>query len=384
MRKKLLNKAIILFSLLIIFLLTGYVSSEENLENYYYVMAIGVDKGTDTKINLNIQIASNSSGNQDSDGGSSQSNSSNIYSIPCNSIDSGISILNNYLSKKINVSHCSAIIFSEEIARLGIKEYINSLGNNPEIRPTCNIIISNTTSLDALEKISNSTENFSSRFYEFLKSSAKYTGYSIIPELSEFFYCLNFSENSAIATYANVSDEILQNTGIAIFQKDKYLGNLTVLDSIAYSLITDRLESATISIPSPNDSTKLIDVLIKQTKKPEIDCSLINSYPFINLKFSLEYHILSSTYEIDTDSPSGNSLLENSINTYIQEIVSNFLYQISHKYNVDICNFKNKFIKNYLTLDEFEKIHWNEIYKDSYFEVETNGKIESLGIFSQE
>ena len=110
MRKKLLNKAIILFSLLIIFLLTGYVSSEENLENYYYVMAIGVDKGTDTKINLNIQIASNSSGNQDSDGGSSQSNSSNIYSIPCNSIDSGISILNNYLSKKINVSHCSAII----------------------------------------------------------------------------------------------------------------------------------------------------------------------------------------------------------------------------------------------------------------------------------
>ena len=38
----------------------------------------------------------------------------------------------------------------------------------------------------------------------------------------------------------------------------------------------------------------------------------------------------------------------------------------------------------YLTLDEFEKIHWDEIYKDSYFKVSINGKVENLGMFSQE
>ena len=80
----------------------------------------------------------------------------------------------------------------------------------------------------------------------------------------------------------------------------------------------------------------------------------------------------------------GNKLLEDSINSYIQEIVSSFLYDISHKYNVDICNFKNKILGKYLTLDDFEKIHWDEIYKDSYFDVNINGKIESLGMFSQE
>ena len=300
--RKLLNRFLLLITFSLIFLLTGCSASEDNLENFSYVMAIGIDKSEDTKINLSIQVASNSSSGESSDQGSSQSSSSNIYSVPCNTIDSGISILNNFLGRKINISHCSAIIFSEEIAKEGIKQYINALGNNSEIRPTCNIIVSSTTSLDALEKISNSNENFSSRFYEFLENSAKYTGYSTTPELSEFFYSLNFGEDSALATYATVSDEAIQNTGIAVFKKGKFISNLSVLNSISYSLISGRLESATISIKNPRNEEQLIDVLIKQIKKPEIKCNIINSYPFIELSFSLEYDVLSSTYEIDTDS----------------------------------------------------------------------------------
>ena len=381
--RKLLNRLFLFITFALIFLLTGCSNSEENLENYYYVMAIGIDESKDTNINLSVQIASNTQ-SSDSNEGSSQSSSSNIYTVPCNSVDSGISILNNYLSKKINLSHCAAIIFSENLAKTGIKQYINSLGNNTEIRPTCNVIISSTTGLDALEKISNSNENFSSKFYEFIKTSSRYTGYSINPELSEFFYCLNFGTNSAVATYAYVSDETLQNTGIAIFDKDKFISNLSVLDSVSYALITDRLESATISVKNPKNPNQLIDVAIKQIKNPDIHCSLINSYPFIEIKFSLEYDILSTSHNIDTDSFSGTKLLEETINSYTQEMILSFLYEISHKYHVDICNFKNKILSNYLTLDEFEKIHWTEIYQDSHFKVSVTGKLVDLGMFSEE
>lgn len=216
--QKLRNNLFLILTLGLMLFLTGCSNSNENLENYYYVMAIGIDLSDKADIDLSIQIASNSEQSNTGEG-SSQSSSSNIYTVPCNSIDSGISILNNYLSKKINLSHCSAIIFSEELAKSGIKQYVNALGNNPEIRPTCNIMISNATSLEALETISNSNENFSSKFYEFIKSSAKYTGYSITPELSEFFYCTNYGTNSAIATYANIANDAIQNTGIAIFKR---------------------------------------------------------------------------------------------------------------------------------------------------------------------
>ena len=60
--KKFLNRFLFIFLLFILTIsLSGCTNSvEENLENYYYVMALGLDTGTDTKINLSVQIASNS------------------------------------------------------------------------------------------------------------------------------------------------------------------------------------------------------------------------------------------------------------------------------------------------------------------------------------
>ena len=60
--KKFLNSFLFIILLFIFtFSLSGCTNNvEENLENYYYVMAIGLDTGTDTKINLSVQIASNS------------------------------------------------------------------------------------------------------------------------------------------------------------------------------------------------------------------------------------------------------------------------------------------------------------------------------------
>lgn len=385
---KLRNSLFLIITLFFLLALTGCTISNtnENLENFYYVMAIGIDKSSneDDTIDLSIQIATNDSSSDSQSGDSSQSNSSKIYTTSCNSIDSGINILNNYLSKKLNLSHCAAIIFSEEIAKTGIREYVNTLGSNTDIRPTCNIIISNSTSQKALEQISNSSETFSSKYYKFVETTAEYTGYSLAPELSEFLYCMNFGSNSAIATYSYITEETIQNAGIAIFNDDIFKDNLTVLDSISYSLIADRIKSSIISIKNPKNPEKTIDVLLKQIKEPDIKCHLVNNYPFIEINLNLEYNILTSSSNMNTGTLEENDLLEESINNYLKEIVLNFLYKISHKYNVDICNFRNQLSKSYLTLDDFEKIHWEDIYKDSYFEVIVNGKIENTGTFSWE
>ena len=76
--------------------------------------------------------------------------------------------------------------------------------------------------------------------------------------------------------------------------------------------------------------------------------------------------------------------LELAIDAYIQEMVLSFLYKISHEYSIDICNFQNKISTHYFTLEDFQKIHWNEIYPDSYFDVSVTGKIENSGMFSRE
>lgn len=104
----------------------------------------------------------------------------------------------------------------------GIGDLINSLANNDEIRPNSYILISNTKASDVLDKVSNSGENFSSRFYEYIINSVNYTGYSVETKFGQFLNDINNTTNEAIAIYTFVNDDSIQNNGLAIF-KDDYM-----------------------------------------------------------------------------------------------------------------------------------------------------------------
>lgn len=119
--------------------------------------------------------------------GSSQSQDSTISTVECGSIDSGISLINSYISKKVNLSHCKAIIISEELAYDGISEYVYTLVNNIEIRPDCNIIISRCKAEDYLNNSKPTLESVSARYYEFILNSSEYTGYTENISLSDFY-----------------------------------------------------------------------------------------------------------------------------------------------------------------------------------------------------
>ena len=122
MKKSLYLSIILLISL---FTFTGCYDAI-SVENYAYVIAIGFDKNSSDKITLSVQIANSSPSES---GNSNQSTKTNIISVDCLNISEGISIINNYSTKKINLSHCTVIAFSEELAQSGIQPYISYLIN---------------------------------------------------------------------------------------------------------------------------------------------------------------------------------------------------------------------------------------------------------------
>ena len=74
-----------------------------------------------------------------------QSTKINISSIKCTSIESGMSLINSHISKKMNLSHCQEIVISEELAKKGIIEYLDTFINNSELTNDAEIIISKCT-----------------------------------------------------------------------------------------------------------------------------------------------------------------------------------------------------------------------------------------------
>ncbi len=105
-----------IFIIIIILVLLGafnpsYISLD--IDNLVYVTAIGIDIGKEEKFNVSFQFTS---GSAHSESGSSSNPPLIINSVEASSIDSAVNLMNAYMAKELNLSHCRIVVFSEEVA----------------------------------------------------------------------------------------------------------------------------------------------------------------------------------------------------------------------------------------------------------------------------
>lgn len=381
-----MKKTFLLSTILIIILFTFTgCDYSRGIDNQYFITALGLDIEDDL-LKISIQTSSNSSDSSDSSGssGSSQSSQYQIYSAQAKTIDEGINILNNYLSKPINLTHCSALIFSEAVAKQGIQTYINTLSNNTELRHSCHIIISSTTAYDVMQNVSNSGEVFSARLYDYLSTTSNYTGYSIDSTFGEMFQALDNDFLEPTAAYTSVSDNTIQSDGIAVFKDQIMVGHLSILDSISHLIVTNKLDNCMITTESPFQSDEYIDLDITLYKDTKIDIDIINGTPLISIKVYPEGTIRSSGSTFNYIDNENLSAVETVVDNYFKNILKDYLYAITKSYNSDIAGFKWIFKSTFLTEEEFEKVHWDEIFADSFFNIEVDSKVNSSNLFNEE
>ena len=138
---KLIKNTFIL--ILIVIFIMAFSSSYFSLsmDNLAYVLAIGIDKSDENKLKVSFQF---STASPVAESGSTEKAPSVIDTVEASSLSTAINLMNNYLSKQVNMSHCKVIIFSEELAKEGISSEIYTLINDTQVRPSSNIVITKT------------------------------------------------------------------------------------------------------------------------------------------------------------------------------------------------------------------------------------------------
>lgn len=401
---------------LILILLTSFLisgTSNRALENSAYVVALGIDAGDNNLIKLTFQFASPSGNSKSgSNSSSSQSDSSSITTIECSSIDSGISLMNSYMTKKVNLSHCKAIVISQTLAYSGVSEYISTLMNHPEVRPLCNVIISKCDASDFLNNSKPMLETVSARYYELILTSSQYVGYSENVLLSDFYSNILDTSQEAIAILGGINSDgthltnvnlppydidssytasespiknetSLENLGLAVFTGDKLIGELTGMDTICHLIITNNLNMATISIPSPFSNSSTISLYISLNKKTKNSISFLNGFPYIASKIYVSANILSLDDNIDYTKSNNLKLIEDNLNTYLTSKIYDYLYATSKVYKSDISGFGKLARRHYLTTQDWESSFWLSNYQNTFFSVEVSSTINSSYLFNK-
>lgn len=344
--------------------------------------------------------------------GSSQSQKSTVVTVDCSSIDSGISLINSYVSKKLNLSHCKAIVISEELAYEGVSEYVFTLVNNLEIRPDCNIIISRCKASDYLSNSEPTLESESARYYELSLNSSEYTGYTENVTLDNFYSALlsttaqahailggintdsTHSDNSSMVSYDTAgsykadesslkSQANIENMGIAVFKGSKLVGELNGMECLCHLLIGNKLESATISIPNPFNSDSSISLYITATKKSKTSVKLINGTPYAKYNICITGNILSLDQNLDYSNENNLRLIEDYANSYLEQNILSYLYKTSKEFNSDIGDLGRFAIKNYSTWQDWIESDWLYNYENSFFSVTVDTTIQSGQLFTK-
>lgn len=394
---------VVVIILILIIFATSSSYSSESIDKLAYVVALALDTGSDNNIKLTIQLANPNSYSSET---SSQSSASVLTSVECSSIESGVNLLNSYISRNINLSHCKAIIISEELAIKGITKYMYDLCNNVEVSSHANIIITKCTALEYLKMSNPILESFSARYYQIAPTSSKYTGYTNSIPLIDFFNSVLDTFKQPVATlgninvestHLNVSDTDITNKdssyvagqtpitssnnvesmGIAVFRSGTLVGELNGLESICHMIVSGELKYCNVQIEDPQGHEEDIDLNIKLSGKPKCSVKFVNGFPYVDINVKLNVRVLTIDQDCDYSDKKVVQDLENEVNEYFEKIILDYLYKTSKEFNSDIDGFGKYAVKYFSTTEEWNNYKWLDNYKNCFFNIKVNSKIKS-------
>ena len=430
--------SIIVFLVLLVIFINGFSASytSRQLGNLAYVLAMGIDVGENSKMKVSVQFTKTNSVSSSSSSSSEDSSNVVLVSGEADSIFSAINLLNSYIGKEINLSHCSILVFSEDFAKNGISTEIYSLMNNEEVRPTTNLVISKCDAYDYLSNSNPNIEKLTIQYYETFSITGRFTGYFSHVTIGEFFNSLsekssgstailgglnatarkensnNKSDNSSKDDSSNstnsselgenenvvINPENLiagnssvtgkrgtENFGLAVFNNDVLCGELTAVESICHLLIVNELDSCIISIDNPllEDEAEKMELLIFPTKKSKINVDIKDDIPHISLKLSLDADIMTINNNIDYEDENVLLKISDSLNKYLKTQLTNYLTKVSKEYGVDIDSFSTKALSHFSTIPEWESFDWNNKFKEAIFDVSTDVNVLSTMLITK-
>ena len=394
-------KRIFIILVLLIFV-TAFSSSYVSLriDNLAFVVALGIDVADNNNLKVSFEFTDIGSV---SENGSASESSSVINTVVSSSLDSAISMMNGFIGKQLSLSHCKLIIFSEEFAQRGVSHEIYTLINNPQIRPSTNIVISKIDAESYIKYSEPALEHLESKYYEIFPSSSKYTGYTVNATIGDFFNGLvcetcepfailggiNDSSNSNSNASSNNAEAIsnattltgkrlTENIGVAVFKDDKLVGELNAIETLSFLLLKNSVDSFEVSIPNPNtQEEENIDIYLYHDVDTKINLDITNGAPHAKIDINLTGKISSVSNNSDYDDNNQLSTISNSVNNYLESIISSYLYRTSREFNSDINNIGRHGRSQFLTLNDYENFDWLENYKNCTFEVNVDTNVKS-------
>lgn len=166
-----------------------------------------------------------------------------------------------------------------------------------------------------------------------------------------------------------------EDLGIAIFSGDKYIGELTVWESICHSLITNSIDTCIISVEDPLVENKQLEIQLSPNKKSKITSNIENGAININIELNLIANIISLNSNINYEDTDTINKISTATQNRLNDELNKYFDKTARKYNVDIDKYYLSILKYFPYQKNFDDFNYKEKLKNANFNCNTHVNI---------
>lgn len=384
-----------LIIILIAVLILSGCSYGDDVDNQSFVIAVGIDKGEVYPLRLTFVFA-NPSGGSSGEEKTPSSPSPDTVTVEAPTTFSAVRKLDAIKSKEINLTHTKIVIFSEDIAKNGVKEYLSGFASSRDFRPNTYVCVSEGDAGKYLQSVKPSQEEFIEKYYDhimqkvvsdkvneaylyylFFNVSDHFSG-SLVPlvginknELPESHSPLytgsdDFSYEARAGEIIRKAENETEILGSAILRNDKMVGTLGSFDTDLSRMICDEYYPRNYSISYP-EKDDYVTIRIIQQSSPTIRSEIKNS----NAKISITVPV--SIEYVDSGKIQNNGKKSDEFCNYLAK-------ELDFRAQKLISDAQNKYRSDFLGLGDYLKYHFPDVTAWKKFNWESKFPISDINI----
>lgn len=379
-------KKIIIIGLIMLSLLTTSCWNSRELNELAFVSAIAIDQGSEPEtVDLTLQIFKPAEMQSDNEQGSGSSGSKPYYNVTATgqTVFEAIRKVSHMIDRRPYFQHLQVIIFSEEIAKTGLAQYLDLLTRDVEFRRTSFVLICKDKAKDVLDAKTELTKTPGDSFEHMIKKSAN-ASLAVGINLLEFGQRLMTESTAPLASYLefNSEDKSVRLTGAAIFKEDMLCSILNEKETRGLLWLIDKIKAGISVVKCPNpdcpkpDGKVSLEIINSRTDlKPEIK----NDQAQFHVKIHPRIRFGEQTCPCDLSTP---DKIEDLKNYLIEEITQeiNIALKKSREVNCDIFGFGEKIWQRYPKYWCDHATKWEEEFPEIPLEIEVHTHLEETGM----
>lgn len=317
------------------------------------------------------------------------------YSASGESVFEAIRNLIEVTPREVYLSHTRVVIFSEDIAREGIRESLDFLIRDHELRTDFFITVAKDLKAEELLNVLTPLEKIpSSKMYGSIETSYKYLSQTRTVKIQQLISDLLLKGKQPFLTgitktgpesvgnnLENVqkidSTTQVQMAHIGVLKDDKLIGWLNANQSKGYNYITGNVQNTIQVTNCGKEDNKISFEIIKTDTK--MKGKVQQGTPSFTVDINVQANIADVQCKVKLSKPEQIKRLETKINEEIKKTVMNTVNILQNDLQSDIIGFGEYLRRTHNKEWNKYKGNWDETFSDVDVQVKVKSKIKRTG-----